>query len=140
MRLEANAPNTVSLEEIIKAFQLHFESGYAKVGALRAMDQKIKNGKISPQLRLGFGYGAKNLSSESVNPLVVEPETTFEINRNVPGPSTGGTQTVNPTAATATSSISNRLEQIAEGRSPENNSDYDLEEKLNRILGDSYFR
>ena len=160
-RLEVNAPNTISLEEIIKAFQLHFESGFAKVAALKAMDKKIKVGKISPQMRLGFGYGMKVHSSQTSSALPVEQETTFLINRPEtmgPGPSSGPKPSgvvVNESVmepevpsvsgeaqphARESSSISNTLEGLAYGSVATENADYDLEEKLNRILGDSYFR
>ena len=149
-----NAPNTISLEEIIKAFQLHFESGFAKVAALKAMDKKMKTGKISPQLRMGFGYGLKVHSSQVSLVPPIEQDTTFMINQ--PGPSSGPSSSkamatevsTEPEAPVVSgevqpresSSISRTLEGLAYGSVDTENADYDLEEKLNRILGDSYFR
>ena len=124
-----NHDKTCSIDEVVKAFQIHFESGYLKVSALRAMDNKLSTCKISPGLTLGLRhcfYGRKE------NALMIpEQDSTFEIAR--PGPSSGVLEQSN-----STESI--QMPPPVPEQDSMMTSDMDLEHRLNQILGESYFR
>ena len=122
----------MTLKEIVRSFQIHFESGYAKMGALKVMDKRIQDGTLDPRSR--FGPNEVSTMTSVGGTVPVEPETTFEI---APGPS--------GIPGSPRESIGDRLERMAsetQSRAPPRsmNPDFDLEEKLNQILGESYFR